>query len=1309
MSVHTKRGAAVLAAMLLGAVTAQAANFYVDPSAPPGGTGGSGDPFRTLGEAVVAANAIAAPVTHNIYMAAGLYTDAAHPTSPGLESFATEADYTLINPGGGNFKYHYFRGGYVGYNGGSPDWTEGNRVLRSTVIDLLGANARAISTTTDARNCTWFSGFVFRNGNPPSGDGGAVRNRGGYDSRFHMEHCLLEDNSAPGNGGAVSAESGLTSGSWRITNCEFYRNTAGGAGGAVRLNGSFGHMGVVADSVLGSNTANGGDGGGAITSGGYFLLLTSTVTNNIATHSTGRGGGVSGLGNAQYGLTFRRSTFIDNEAWQGAAVGGGGYDAGWFVLENCLIHNNTARDSQGAAVFAVSTVKRSMTVRHCTIANNTGGGVRADNNLTVQNNIIAGNGSIGVRWEGTTQTMTVNYNNVYSQTANYSGNAVAGASDISADPAFINAAGGNYRLPIGSPSLDAGTDLGITTDIIGTMRPTRNGWDQGCYEEIAACRIQNLAPVTTSTDAVLRGELIYDGGLDAHVTIFWGIDDGGTDIAAWGNTNTIGLLASPNAFSSPTGPLTTGQSYWFRCYVSNAYDEVWSDASWSFTAEDVHVWTGLAGDGLASTAGNWFNDNLPTVNGTIQLDSYQADMLWDTAAPHRVRKWVQTDQYNGTATIATGWSNGFDTLTIDTDLIIEGGAMSHLANPSNGTALYRLKLDVGGNVFIAAGKGINVDGMGYFRGTGPGAGTANNQGGTHGGEGHRAPASSLCYGSVWEPVMLGSGGGGTQGRAGGGAVYLEVAETATINGTISANGQVSTSNDGHGGAGGSVFLRAGQVAGSGTLRANGSASGHNGSGGGGGRVALIVTNDTAFGSLTLTAFGLAAHTDRNSAAGTVYKESTAHSPQQGLLTIDNNNIFTRRARTVIPEGHSLGQFSEIVLSRAGVLGFDGGMAFDFGNMPSLTFNGPTASYIAVRDLAGITFPANFTLSGYTLRLDAPLVHTGNWTIAGDGSLSHSPFDGAVDVGLDLTLNGNLTVDGTIDVRRSGYPRGDDGSAYRGPGYSSGAGSYGGLGYGASAGTSYGSILAPAHLGSSAFYAPGGGRARLVVSGNTAVNGGILVGCFAMDASNGSGGSLDLQTATLSGSGRIDATGGRSVSPGPSHSERGGGGGRIRVKLTDSDSFGDVVMAANGGRGGAGDTNGTGGAGTIYLERASETAGSGRIVIGNANNTPMRVTEFQPAQHFDDDLSGATLAITAGALVRLRGSVTVNRLSIDTGTTLNLNGFTLTVVELLTVAGEEQKWGDYPATAFDETIDSDPEGKGLIHVVPPPPGTLFLVR
>ncbi|HPO12439.1 MAG TPA: right-handed parallel beta-helix repeat-containing protein [Candidatus Hydrogenedentes bacterium] len=127
---------------------------------------------------------------------------------------------------------------------------------------------------------------------------------------------------------------------------------------------------------------------------------------------------------------------------------------------------------------------------------------------------------------------------------------------------------------------------------------------------------------------------------------------------------------------------------------------------------------------------------------------------------------------------------------------------------------------------IAASSTISANGTGYAIEGGPG-GTSNG-GGTYGGRGGVNPDPT--YGSAVAPVDMGSGG---EDARGGGAIRLDVAETLTVDGLITANGD-SVGYYG-GGAGGSIYIIAGTLAGSGTIRANG---GESVAGGGGGRVAL---------------------------------------------------------------------------------------------------------------------------------------------------------------------------------------------------------------------------------------------------------------------------------------------------------------------------------------------------------------------------------------------------------------------------------------------------------------------------------------
>jgi len=217
------------------------------------------------------------------------------------------------------------------------------------------------------------------------------------------------------------------------------------------------------------------------------------------------------------------------------------------------------------------------------------------------------------------------------------------------------------------------------------------------------------------------------------------------------------------------------------------------------------------------------------------------------------------------------------------------GNITHLDNST--AEIYKLNLYIDGNLTIASGGTINVDGLGYDAFYGPGK-YSSFSAASHGGLGgyrDRYP-QSLTYGSITAPVNLGSGGSAI---AGGGAVKLWVTGALANDGTISA----SAPNGAMASSGGSIYITTGTIATSATglIEANGGASSGSGSAGGGGRVSIILTAPGAtFPSYwepsvtpgTVTAYGGLLN-PRSAAAGTVYRATTSQGPTGGVLTIAN--------------------------------------------------------------------------------------------------------------------------------------------------------------------------------------------------------------------------------------------------------------------------------------------------------------------------------------------------------------------------------------------------------------------------------------
>ena len=216
--------------------------------------------------------------------------------------------------------------------------------------------------------------------------------------------------------------------------------------------------------------------------------------------------------------------------------------------------------------------------------------------------------------------------------------------------------------------------------------------------------------------------------------------------------------------------------------------------------------------------------------------------------------------------------------------MLTSGTLTHEYNGS--TLVYSLNLSAL-NLTVGSSAAINADAKGYTGGARRGHCFSGAGGGYGGYGGSASDAGSGVYGSVTQPVDIGTGGHGScdctwgTGGSGGGAIRIDVRDMLTVDGAISASGGTG----GGGGSGGSIWITTGTLTGSssGAIRANGGYS--PAGGGGGGRVAVYYTTNTLAGAIT--AYGSSAG-NQAGGAGTVYMK--ASSQAYGDLIINNNNI-----------------------------------------------------------------------------------------------------------------------------------------------------------------------------------------------------------------------------------------------------------------------------------------------------------------------------------------------------------------------------------------------------------------------------------
>ena len=321
---------------------------------------------------------------------------------------------------------------------------------------------------------------------------------------------------------------------------------------------------------------------------------------------------------------------------------------------------------------------------------------------------------------------------------------------------------------------------------------------------------------------------------------------------------------------------------------------------------------------------------------------------------------------------------------------------------------------------VQSGGAISVNGKGYASAQGPGSGTDLSVGGTYGGRGKDNIKNS--YGSLDNPVDLGSGGYNPAGT-GGGAAILSVSGTLNVSGTISADGigGICCTAPGYG-SGGSVNISAGTLTGAGDVYAKGGQEYDTwlNAGGGGGRISFSgVENDNFTGEINANGSYVG-----DSHAGTIYlspeKRSswTITSGQTYRLGSDGTNNYT---------------FNNITIENGGVLEIDSDPLMNSGSGGTATIN---ASNVTI-DTGGI-FRAdglgfengegpgagNDGMKGGTYggrgygnsdatygSIDNP-IHIGSSGTGGAEPGGKGPNGGGA---ISLSLSGALTINGTLSA------------------------------------------------------------------------------------------------------------------------------------------------------------------------------------------------------------------------------------------------------------------------------------------------------
>jgi uncharacterized repeat protein (TIGR01451 family) len=371
--------------------------------------------------------------------------------------------------------------------GGALYSNEGEQLV--TIVNAQFVGNRSLETSGGAVHNPRFGPVLIENStfisNTAWEKGGAIRSVGPITVTGSLFQQNQSESWQEGGGGAL-----YFGGAAHISATQFISNSSQIHGGGIQTAARL----TVEDSLFQHNYA-GYNGGGLYVEDGALTLTNARFvenTANVESLAFGFGGGVYAK---ESNAVADRTTFVGNVGQRGSAVAVEAFADGYTArfVNSLFVGADSNTESPLFYTYRYGLVD----ILHATFVGPTsssGVAIHFDNSEgSVINTIASAFATAIKRQEGVVAEDFNLYHNVGSRVE---GVVAEGAHSLTGDPRFVDADAGDYQLGSGSAAIDAGTDVGVTHDLVQTVRPQGAKVDIGAYEAMATSEYMTYLPLT---------------------------------------------------------------------------------------------------------------------------------------------------------------------------------------------------------------------------------------------------------------------------------------------------------------------------------------------------------------------------------------------------------------------------------------------------------------------------------------------------------------------------------------------------------------------------------------------------------------------------------------------------------------------------------------------------------------------------------------------------------------------------------------------------------------------------------------------